>query len=80
VLRYRAAAVRRELLEIAALLEHADKPDPDAVLATRELLRDRTGPLYDVAVEATELCTTLENLRAALAQPQRTANEPRDPA
>jgi hypothetical protein len=80
VLRYRAAAVRRELLEIAALLEHVDNPDPDAVLAARELLRDRAGPLYDVAVTATELRTTLENLRAALAQPQRTTNEPRDPA
>jgi hypothetical protein len=80
VLRYRAAAVRRELVEIAALLEHARNPDPGAVLAARRLLRDRASPLYDVAVDATELRTTLEDLRTALAQPESTTNETRGPA
>jgi hypothetical protein len=80
VLRYRAAAGRHELLETAALLEHADSPDPGAVLAARELLRDRASPLYDAAVDAAELRAALEDLRAALGQPRSTTNEPRDPA
>ena len=68
VLRYRAAAVRPELLEIAALLEHAQNPDPSPVRAVRELLRDRTSPLHDVSVDVAELRTTLEDLRQALGQ------------
>jgi hypothetical protein len=81
VLRYRAAAVRLELLEIAALLEHAQNPNPGPVRAVRELLRDRTSPLYDLAVDVGELRTTLENLRQALGQPQpMTKPRPRDPS
>jgi hypothetical protein len=76
----RAAAVRRALLETAALLEHADSPDPGAVLAVRELLRDRASPLYDVAVDAADLRAALEDLRIALGQPQSTTNEAGDPA
>jgi hypothetical protein len=80
VLRYRAAAVRRELVEIAALLEHASNPDPGPVLAARELLRGRASPLYDVAVDVAELRTTLEALRTALGQPpSMTRPQPRDP-
>jgi hypothetical protein len=76
----RAAAVRGALLETAALLERADSPDPGAVLAARELLRDRASPLYNVAVDAGDLRAALEDLRIALGQPQSTTNEARDPA
>ena len=81
VLRYRAAAVRLELLEIAALLEHAQNPDPSRVRAVRELLRDRTSPLHDAAVDVAELRTTLEDLRQALGKPQSmTKPLPGDPS
>jgi hypothetical protein len=80
LLRYRAAAVRLELLEIAALLEHAQNPDPSPVRAVRQLLRDRTSPLYDVAVDVAELRTTLGNVRKALGQRQSaTSPQPWDP-
>jgi hypothetical protein len=80
LLRYRAAAVRLELLEIAALLEHAQNPDPDPVRAVRELLQDRTSPLYDATVDIAELRTTLEDLRQALGQRQSlTKPPPSDP-
>jgi hypothetical protein len=80
ILRYRAAAVRRELLEVAALLEHAENPDPGPVLAARELLRDRASPLRDVAIDVAELRMTLADLRTALAQAQSmTRPQSRDP-
>jgi hypothetical protein len=79
VLRYRAAAARAELLAIAALLEHAQNPDPAAVLAVRELLRDRASPLYDVAVDVAELHGTLKELRDAIRQPRpSTRPQPQD--
>jgi hypothetical protein len=77
---YRAAAVRLELLEIAALLEHAQDPDPGAIRAVRELLRDRTSPLYDLTVDVAGDRATLEDLRKALGQPQSgTKPQPWDP-
>lgn len=78
VLRYRAAAVRLELLEIAALLEHAQDPEPAAIRAVRKLLRDRTSPLYDLAVDVAELRTTLNCLRKTLGQRQ-SVSTPRPP-
>ncbi len=68
------------MLEIAALLEHAQNADPGPVHAVRELLRDPKSPLYDVAVDVAELRTTLEDLRNALThrQPLR-GPQPPDP-
>jgi hypothetical protein len=80
VLRYRAAAARFQLLEIAALLEHAQNPDPGPVRAVRALLRDRTSPLYDAGVNVAELRRTLEDMRKALGQRQSvTRAQPWDP-
>jgi hypothetical protein len=65
-LHYRVAAVRAELLEIAALLEHAHDPDPGCIAALRDLLRDAASPLYDPSVDPAQLRATLDKARAAL--------------
>jgi len=70
LLRYRAAAVRTDLLEIAALLEQASDPDPASVKAIHHLLANRDSPLYDPAVHITELYTTLYYARARLERNQ----------
>jgi hypothetical protein len=62
----RAAAVRTELIEIAARLEQAQHPDPARVAAVRELLRDGTSPLYHPGVPACELRATLDYVRSGL--------------
>jgi hypothetical protein len=66
VLHYRVAAVRADLLEIAALLEHASDPDAGSVQTLGHLLNDRASPLYDRAVEATELNAALDRIRRGL--------------
>ena len=66
LLRYRAAAVRTELLEIAAMLDRAHDPDPSCIAALSDLLRDGSSPLYHPGVSATELRATLEYARAGL--------------
>jgi hypothetical protein len=65
-LRYRAAAVRTELLEIAALLERTDHADPECVGAIHRLVRDGSSPLYDPAVHVSELYSTLAYIRGKL--------------
>ena len=66
LLHYRAAAVRTDLLEIAALIEHADTPDPDCVVALRNLLTNRASPLSNASVHVSESYATLDNVRARL--------------
>jgi hypothetical protein len=66
LLRYRAAAVRTDLLEIAALLEQASDPDPASVKAIDHLLANRDSPLYDPAVHISELYATLYYAHARL--------------
>ena len=66
LLHYRAAAVRTDLLEIAALLERAQDPDPSCVAALRQLVRDGASPLYDPAVHVSELHTALHYAHAGL--------------
>lgn len=66
LLDYRAAAVRSELLEIAALLEHAHDPEPASVAKLRHLLTDDTSPLYDPSVDAAALHATLTEVRRGL--------------
>lgn len=67
LLHVRAAAVRTDLLEIAALLAQVDDPDPASVNAIRELLAGGAGPLYNPTVQVSELSATLNDIRAGLA-------------
>jgi hypothetical protein len=66
LLHYRAAAVRSDLLEVAALIERADSPDPDCVAALRNLLANGDSPLYRAGVQVSELYATLDYIRAGL--------------
>jgi hypothetical protein len=70
LLHYRAAAVRTDLLEIAALLEHAHDPDPDCVAALRNLLANGCdSPLYNADIHISELRATLDHVHAGLLTP-----------
>jgi hypothetical protein len=66
LLHYRAAAVRTDLLEIAALIERAGNPDPDCVAALRNLLANGDSPLYHPGVHVSELHETLSYIRTGL--------------
>jgi hypothetical protein len=68
LLHYRAAAVRSDLLEIAALLYHAHDPDPEAIVLLHGLLANHRGdsPLYNRHIPASELDETLARIRTAL--------------
>jgi hypothetical protein len=66
LLHYRAAAVRTELLEIAALLEQATDPDPTCVKEIHELLANGDSPLYHPGAHVSELYATLYYVRAGL--------------
>jgi hypothetical protein len=66
LLHYRAAAARTDLLQIAAMVEQADDPDPSCIAALHNLLRDGISPLYNPAVPATELRDTLDYIRRGL--------------
>lgn len=67
LLHYRAAAVRTELLEIAAILEHAHNPDPACVKALHDLLANGCdSPLYNANIHASELRGTLDYVRSGL--------------
>jgi hypothetical protein len=65
-LHYRAAAVRTELLELAALLEQATDPDPACVKEIHELLANGDSPLYHPRVHVSELHAALYYIRAGL--------------
>ena len=67
LLHYRAAAVRTQLLEIAAILEHAHDPDPHCIAALRDLLANGCdSPLYNADIHASELRATLHYVRSGL--------------
>jgi hypothetical protein len=67
LLHYRAAAVRTELLELAAALEWARSPDPNCIAALQALLANAAdSPLYNPAIHVSELFATLEYLRSGL--------------
>src|SRR5450432_3896603 len=60
----RVVAVQAELLEIAELLERAERPDAQAVTAVRRLLSDGLqSPLFDRDVHPSELLATLYFVR-----------------
>jgi hypothetical protein len=68
LLHYRAAAVRSELLELAAILERTYEPDPACMTALHELLANGCdSPLYNQDIPAAELDKTLQRVRAGLA-------------
>ncbi len=67
LLHYRAAAVRTELLEIAATLEHTHNPDPDCIAALHDLLANGCdSPLYNSDIHVSELRATLHYVRSGL--------------
>jgi hypothetical protein len=67
LLHYRAAAVRTQLLELAALLEHAQNPDPARLAALRDLLSNGCdSPLYNPDIHISELHATLHYIRTGL--------------
>ena len=60
----RAAAVRSELLEIAAVLERAQCPDPASIAVLHELLANGCdSPLYNPEIHVSELRATLYDVR-----------------
>jgi hypothetical protein len=64
----RVVAVQAELLEIAELLERAERPDAEAVTAVRRLLTDGLqGLLFNRDVHSSELPATLYFVRPGVA-------------
>ncbi len=71
----RAALVRGELLEVAALLEAAADPDPGVVAELYRLLTDGcSSPLYNRDVHISELQAALYYARLHLSPPQGNRN------
>ena len=67
LLQYRVSAVRTDLLEIAATLEHTQRPDPARVTALRDLLANGCdSPLYNADIHISELYATLDYIRSGL--------------
>jgi hypothetical protein len=67
LLHYRVAAVRVDLLELAAILERAHDPDPASVTELHELLANGCdSPLYNPDIHVSELHATLHYARAGL--------------
>jgi len=67
LLHHRAAAVRSELLEIAAMIEHAHDPDPASITALHTLLANGCdSPLYNPDIHVSELRATLYGVRGGL--------------
>jgi hypothetical protein len=67
LLHYRAAAVRTDLLEIAAALERTHDPDPAIVATLHELLANGCdSTLYNPSIHASELHATLHGVRSRL--------------
>jgi hypothetical protein len=67
LLHYRVAAVRDELLQLAAMLEHAHEPDLASVTELHQLLANGCdSPLYNPDIHVSELHATLHYARAGL--------------
>jgi hypothetical protein len=67
LLHYRAAAVRSQLLQIAAMLERAHTPDPARVATLHELLANGCdSPFYNPDIHISELLATLDYVRSGL--------------
>ena len=84
LLRYRAAAVRADLLELATMLERANEPDPACMAALHELLSDgHESALYNPNSPVVKLHDSIEQVRAGLISRPHDATSrrlaPRDP-
>ena len=67
LLHYRVAAVRTELLQIAATLEHTHNPEPARMTALHHLLANGCdSPLYNADIHISELHATLHYIRSGL--------------
>ena len=78
LLHYRAAAVRTDLLELAALLERAHEPDPTCIAELHNLLANgHDSPLYNANIPVEELRTTIERVRAGLTNQPHAYTAPR---
>jgi hypothetical protein len=68
LLHYRAAAVRTEMLQIAATLEHAHDPDPECITLLQNLLANEAGnsPLYNRHLPAADLEAIVRRIRGGL--------------
>jgi hypothetical protein len=67
LLHYRAAAVRADLLEIAAILERTQTPNPAYVATLNELLSNGCdSPLYNPRIPVSELHASLDDIRSGL--------------
>jgi hypothetical protein len=67
LLNYRVAVVRAELLEIAAIVEHAPDLDPACIGELHELLANGCdSPLYNPDIHISELQATLHHIRVSL--------------
>jgi hypothetical protein len=76
LLHYRVAAVRTDLLEIAAMLDRAHDPEPASVAALHDLLANGCdSPLYAADIHVSELLATLHYVRSGLAASE-TRNAP----
>lgn len=68
LLHHRVAAVRIDLLEIAATLDRVHDPDPSTVAALQDLLANGCdSPLYNADIHVSELQATLDYVRSGLA-------------
>jgi hypothetical protein len=66
VLGNRVAAVRPELLALAAALEQTAEPDPSSIALIHELLTNGCSPLYNPNVPFPELEATIHRARSGL--------------
>jgi hypothetical protein len=66
VLRDRVEAIRPEMLQIAAAIEHGCDADPASFALIHQLLTDRCSPLYDVQVPPVDLYAAVMRVRAHL--------------
>jgi hypothetical protein len=67
LLQLRVAAVRADLLALAALLEHTNHPDPARVSALHQLLSaGPDSPLHNATIDVSELHAVLDYVRSGL--------------
>jgi hypothetical protein len=67
LLHYRVATVRTQLLDIAAIVERTNNPDPARIATLQNLLANGCdSPLYNPIIHTSELLATLHYIRSGL--------------
>ena len=80
LLHHRVGAVRSELLEIAAALEHNLDPNPTSLIGLHQLLANGCdSPLYNPDIHISELRATLHYLNKGLVAQDRRSGSTRPP-